>query len=296
MDGAKEDLNRSQPTPETATPRQDLSFLLPVIDRIRAVEIKFTGETPSDAATPHSGAPAASVETRLTALEAEIASLKEIVQSAASVLAAAQSVGLPTSIPTEPIEYRAHSWQGITAMVVVTVALLLLAHWLIVIVYDLRLVLLRIASIAIPLVFAIAFTLKRRIVLRHECAIALAIAVIAVLGMSYVTSVVEKTTWLPENAREWRETLEYVASIAFAYLTGVLASSAWQGHVGRSSGRVGDATLRLAQRLAKATGQALETGSKVGKQVKTIHDVINTAIPAATAVVSVVTGVNSILG
>jgi hypothetical protein len=293
MDGAKEDQNRS-PAPAQPPAHQDLSFLLPMIDRIRAVEIKFTGDVPAEIAAPHNGVRAPTIESRLATLEAEIAAIKTIVQSAAGALMATQKGAAAAAVADEPIEYPLRSWPGIAAAVIATISLLLLAHWLIVVVYDLRLVVLRIASIAIPLTIGMAFTLNRRIVLRHEIAIAVAIAVVAVFGMAYVTSIVEKSTWLPENAREWRETLEYVASVAFAYVTGVFVSSAWQAHVGRSS-RVGDTTLLIAQRLAKATGQAIAAGSKVGRQVKTIHDLINTAIPAATAVVSVVTGVNSIL-
>jgi hypothetical protein len=296
MDGAKEDQLPSPARTETAA-RQDLSFLLPMIDRIKAVEIKFTGEAPAEAAAPHNGVPVPNVEARLAALEAEISAIKDLVHSAAGVLSAARDGAIvAAAVVDEPIEYAPRSWQSVAAAAIATIALLMLAHWLIVVVFDLRLIVLRIASIAIPLVIAMVLTLKRRIVLRYEIGIALAIGLVAVFGMAYVTSIVEKSTWLPENAREWRETLEYVASVAFAYVTGVMASSAWQAHVGRSNGQVADATLRLAQRLAKATGRALETGSKVGKQVKTIHEVINTAIPAATAVVSVVTGVNSILG
>ena len=54
----------------------------------------------------------------------------------------------------------------------------------------------------------------------------------AVFGMAYITSIHEKTAFLPENMREWQETLEYIASIMFAHLTGVLVSSAMQARSG----------------------------------------------------------------
>ena len=277
--------------------KKDLSFLWPVIDRIKAVEIKFDGDAAPEVAralnADGSGGTAANLEARVARLEAEIASIKEVVQSAASAVAAGGR--FDAADHAAPEDYPRHSWNAIVGAIVVSIVTLMLAHYLIVIVYDLRLIVLRLASIGIPLAVAICFTAKRHIVLRHEITIAFAVAVAAVLGMSYVTSIVEKTSWLPENAREWHETIEYVASIAFAYITGVLASSAWQAHSGRTSGRVGETTLKVAQQVARVTGQALETGHKVGKQVKTIQDVINTAIPAATAIVSVITGVNSVL-
>jgi hypothetical protein len=283
-------------SPEGSQGRQDLSFLWPVIDRIRAVEIKFNG----DASADHNGgaAPAGSadVEARLAKLETEIAAIKAVVHNAAGMLTGVQAVAsAPLTDSEVTVEHPLRSWPDVAAAVGASIALLMLAHWLIIFVFDLRTVMLLLASIGIPLVVALIFTLNRRIVLRYEAAIALGIALLAVFGMSYVTGRMQDTPWLPQDAREWRETLEYIASISFAYLTGVLVSSAWQARRGRSSGRVGEATLEMAKRVAKVTGQALETGSKVGKQVKTIQDVINAAIPAATAIASVITGIDSVL-
>ena len=87
-------------------------------------------------------------------------------------------------------------------------------------------------AIAIPLPIAIWMTLRRRIQPGLEIAMAVAIGLIAVGGMSYVTGLHEHTSFLPEDRREWRETFEYVASIAFAYGTGVLISAALQARSG----------------------------------------------------------------
>jgi hypothetical protein len=285
--------------PETPGARQDLSFLWPVIDRIRAVEIKFSGDA-LDPAAPQAASDAAALtmpdfDARLTRLEAEIAAIKEIVQSATVVLSVADSPDASSPVPAESTGYPARSWKGVAFCTGLSVALLLLAHWLIVFVYDLRTIVLLLASILVPLVVAIVFTLRRRIVLKVEIAIALSIGLLAVMGMSYITSVIEKAPLLPQNLREWIETLEYIASVSFAYFTGALMSNAWQNRFDENKARMGQTTLRVAKRLAKATGQALETGTKVGKQVKSIQDLINAAMPVGTAVVSVVTGVSSIL-
>ena len=281
---------------EEAKARRDLSFLWPVIDRISAVEIKFNGDVSppqaQDGSDPTATRP--DFEARLRTLEAEIASIKEMMQTATAVLSTGYAAGASPAI-AESAGYPARSWKGITCCIGLSVALLLLAHWLIVFVYDLRTIILLLASILIPLAVAIGFTLRRRIVLKFEMAIALSIGLLAVLGMSYITSVLEKSPLLPQNPREWMETLEYVASIGFAYFTGVLMSNAWQNRFDSSRARMGATTLRVAKTLAKATGQALETGTRVGKQVKSIQDLINAAMPVGTAVVSVITGVNSVL-
>ena len=280
--------------PEAPGARQDLSFLWPVIDRIRAVEIKFNGDASAPPASQAGSDAAPTIpdfEARLTTLETEIAAIKQILQNAVAVRSAGEASSASAPAFAESAEYPARSWKDITGSIGLSVVLLLLAHWLIVFVYDLRTVVLLLASILVPLAVAIVFTLRRRIVLKFEIAIAVSIGLLAVLGMSYITSVIERTPLLPQNLRESIETLEYIASISFAYFTGVLMISAWQVHTGGSQARMGEATLRVAQRLAKATGQA----AYVGKQVKGIRDLINMAMPAGTAVVSVITGVESVL-
>jgi hypothetical protein len=183
----------------------------------------------------------------------------------------------------------------------VAIALLLAAHYVIVFVYDLSTVKLRLASIAIPLAIGVWLTLRRQIKPWFEVAVAVAIGLIAVFGMSYVTAVQEKNTFLPdiksvlpENMREWRETLEYVASIAFAYLTGVLISGALQARSGARN-RAGAATLKLAQTLASVTGKAISTGPELKKRIDQIHSLVNNLMPVATAVAAVVTGLKGVL-
>ena len=296
MDEPKKIDDRSGDAPPgEARGRQDLSFLWPVIDRISAVEIKFNGDAASEAAS--SGASATNgIESRLATLEAEIAAIKQVLQSGVTVLAVStDGTSAAAPAPAERAEYPPRSWLSISCAAAVSVPALLLAHWLIVFVYDLRTIILLLASMLVPLTVAIAFTLRRRILLRFEIVVAVLIGLLAVSGMSYITSAVEKTPLLPQNLREALETLEYIASISLAYFTGVLISNAWQNRFGSRQARVGAATLRVAKTFARATGQAIETGTKVSKQVKSIHDLINTAMPVGTAVVSVIAGVDSVL-
>lgn len=246
-----DDTRENTPGAAKSEAARDLSFLWPVIDRVRAVELKFH----DDPAAPSAGVPAG-IEARLAALEAQVAGL------------AAHLQGAPGAAAAAPSTYPAQSFSSRAAAGLTTIFLLLVAHLLIVIVYDLRVVFLLLASILIPLTTAIAFTLRRRIAVKVEIAAALAVGIIAVAGMSYATSIVENTSFGPANAREWGETLQYVASIALAYVTGILVSRACQ---------------------------AIEAGSKLGTQVKTIQGLISTAVPATTAVASIVTGINGLL-
>jgi len=288
---------------EASAAQRDLSFLWPLIEKIRAVEIKFHGEAPAGNAlaaavqtdaTPGSKVPAADLEARLKTLEGEIAAIKQTLQDALGVSTKGVSEAAAAVTEAVWVELPPHSWQRIAIAAVLSIALLLLAHWLVVFVYDLPTLGLRLVSIAIPLPIALWLTLRHRIEPWFEIVIAVTIGSVAVFGMSYVTSVLEKTAFLPGNMREWQETIEYIASITFAYLTGVLISSARQARFGVRN-RAGEATLRLARVLAFVTGRAIEHGPKLQKHVDTVRGLVNNLMPIASAIIAVVTGIKGIL-
>ena len=186
-------------------------------------------------------------------------------------------------------------WPRLAAAAVAVVIMLLAAHWMIVFVYDWPTLVLRLVSIAIPLPLAVWLTLRYRISPAMEILFGLVIGAIAVFGMAYVTSIHEKTAFLPENMREWQETLDYIASIMFAHLTGVLLSSAMQARSGAQN-RAGEATLRLAQVIAFVTGRAVANGPQIKKYVETVQNVVSNLMPVASAIMAIVTGIKGILG
>ncbi len=275
------------PPPLASASERDLSILLPLIDKIRAVEIKFQGDAPP-------GAPAASVvEARLKALEDDVAAIKQTLQ--ATLGAITQEVNAAAeAVAAAAVELRSQTWLRVACAALLTVVLLLVAHYLVVFVYDLRTVVLRLISVVIPLPIALALTLRHRVNPWIQISVAFAIGLAAVFGMSYVTSVHENTSFLPENFREWRETLEYVASIAFAHHTGVLISCALQARSGARN-RTGEATLKLAQTLASATGKAVKTGTELKKHVDSIQGLINNLMPVASAIAAVVAGLKGVV-
>jgi hypothetical protein len=264
---------------------KDLSFLWPVIDRVRAVEIKFTAE---DAASGAQARATPAIEARIRALEEEVAALKKSLRAGGAVDATADE---PVAVP----ELLPQRWSRVAIAAVSMVLALLAAHWMIVFVYDWPTLVLRLVSIAIPLPLAIWLTLRYRISPAMEILFGLVVGTIAVFGMAYITSIHEKTAFLPENMREWQETLEYIASIMFAHLTGVLVSSAMQARSGAQN-RAGEATLRLAQVIAFVTGRAVANGPAIKKHVDTVQNVISNLMPVASAIMAIVTGIKGILG
>lgn len=276
-------------TPLPGGASRDLSFLWPVIDRVRAVEIKFSTDDAASGATGHAGPV---LEARIKALEDEVAALKKLLRGGFSGDGSgAQADEVPAVVP----ELLPQRWGRVATAAAVVTLLLLLAHWLVVFVYDWPTLVLRAFSIAIPLPFAIWLTLRHRISPAKEILFGLVIGAIAVFGMAYITSLHEKTAFLPENMREWQETFEYIASIMFAHLTGVLVSSAMQARSGVQN-RAGEATLRLAQVLAFVTGRAVANGPTIKKHVDTVQNVISNLMPVASAIMAIVTGIKGILG
>ena len=275
------------PPPLASASERDLSILLPLIDKIRAVEIKFQVD-----AAP--GAPAASVvEARLKALEDDVAAIKQTLQATLGAITQEVSAAA-AAVAAAAVELRSQTWLRVACAALLTVVLLLVAHYLVVFVYDMRTVVLRLISVVIPLPIALALTLRHRVNPWIQIGVAFAIGLAAVFGMSYVTSAHENTSFLPENFREWRETLEYVASIAFAHHTGVLISCALQARSGARN-RAGEATLKLAQTLASATGKAVKTGTELKKHVDSIQGLINNLMPVASAIAAVVAGLKGVV-
>ena len=170
------------PPPLASASERDLSILLPLIDKIRAVEIKFQGD-----AAP--GAPAASVvEARLKALEDDVAAIKQTLQATLGAITQEVSAAA-AAVAAAAVELRSQTWLRVACAALLTVVLLLVAHYLVVFVYDMRTVVLRLISVVIPLPIALALTLRHRVNPWIQIGVAFAIGLAAVFGMSYVTSV-----------------------------------------------------------------------------------------------------------
>lgn len=172
--------------------------------------------------------------------------------------------------------------------------LLLAAHVAITVVYDLNVVWLRIVSLLIPLPFGVVLMDRRWRRFDIWTAAAFAMAALAVLGMSWVTHLVDSTPVLPQDMREWKEFIEYAASVGLSFVTGMVVGrilwrrrkAAWQTE--RAKGLV----LKLAQALT--TGKA--SADRIHSTVKKIHDIRNSLAIAATTAASAYTGLHGVIG
>jgi hypothetical protein len=136
-------------------------------------------------------------------------------------------------------------------------ALLLLAHFLVIVAFDLSPIYLRVASIIIPLPFGAAAYLAQRIGPREAFGLGCATALLAVLGMLTVIGYLDDVPVFPSSAREWRETIEYAASIALALLSGnimtLLLVRLLPSTIARG-GKPNPAAVRIARMLGRHVG------------------------------------------
>ena len=101
--------------------------------------------------------------------------------------------------------------------------LLLAAHWVMLFMFDVKPLYLRVATILMPMPFGFLLAMHYPGRLWPSAGAGFGMAVLAVLGMLIITATIDKVPVLPQDTRDWRETLEYVASIGLAFTTGVLA-------------------------------------------------------------------------
>jgi hypothetical protein len=230
---------------------RDLLILRPVLDRFDAIETRL-----------------AAVETALQTLSGHVDSVR----------AKHPSIGRTDGA----IAAVRKAFPGLFLLV----ALLLIAHWVIVGVLDLPTWVLRLVSILIPLPFGLSGPKS----LRATVWMATTTAIAAVWGMLAITGAIDHVPVLPQGARDWVETLEYAASIGLSYGTGRLVAAWWAS---RRSPALPEASLvyEIAALLARSSAPRNETRLHAKRRVETIANWLNVMAVMVTAACSIATGV-----
>jgi uncharacterized coiled-coil protein SlyX len=217
-------------------------------------------------------------EQRVAALQAELDALKQ----AHEALKAA-----PQQPAVGKAGYAFALFQALTPVIV----LLLAAHGILLFVYDVKPLYLRIATILIPMPFGALLAVHHPARLWYSCAAGFVLAALAVSGMLVITATIDKVPLMPEDARDWRETLEYVASIGLAFTTGVLGGEFYAGH--KAPQAPANKFVRL---VAKAVTPNEDGEFGIERVAKRVDKVVKAATPFATGAASVYAGVKVFLG
>jgi len=172
---------------------------------------------------------------RIALLEQELKSLKEVSPSASQLKAPQSQL---ECVPPERSKW-AHVGNHLIGLFVTPLLLLLLAHWLLSIVYDVNPLVLRLVCLVLPLPFGyLAYRWNLR-PMRIGALAAAVMGLVAVFGMSWITSLIDMSPVLPASRVEVREFVEFACGIAFSGITGLLLGRHALLAGVRSSGRVG---------------------------------------------------------
>jgi uncharacterized integral membrane protein len=185
------------------------------------------------------------------------------------------------------------------AYVLIPVVLLVAAHILVTIVLNVTPLYLRFASVVIPLPFGFLILARLKVGLRGAIAVGFLTAAIAVTSMLVVTGINDNVPILPGPWVEWREVIEYTASIALAFVTGNILGSVIFDVLPKTMTQGGGKPNPVAYKVAGLLGQHVGE-EHLRRRARTIQDLMTTAGPllgvVGTAAGSIYAGLKGVIG
>ena len=182
--------------------------------------------------------------------------------------------------------------------VLIASLLLVLAHVLVTIVFDISPLPLRLASVVIPLLFGFIAYPLHKVSMNGALLLAFSTAALSILSMLTVTGIHDNVPILPGPWVEWREVIEYGASILLAFISGnILGVLIFQvlPRVLAQGGKPNAFAFRMARLLGQHVGE-----EQLRRRARLIQDLMQTAGPlvgvAATAIGSLYAGLKGMLG
>ncbi len=180
----------------------------------------------------------------------------------------------------------------IAQFILIPLSLLLLAHALVTVVYDINMLYLRIVSMVLPLPFGVyLFKSRQRSILAWFLGTAV-LAVTSVIGMSAITGWVDQTPVLPQSMVEWREFIEYAASITFSFLTGMLLGGMSYHRKHRVQTKK-DAPLLTA--LVAGFMKGKSSPKDIHETIKKLEEMGGSLVAAGTTAMSIYTGLKAFM-
>lgn len=114
------------------------------------------------------------------------------------------------------------SWLSLLTLALVTLACVGLSHWVLLFVYDAPPVALRLLTITLPALTGYLCARKSGLGVAVQLVTALLTGIASVCLMLWITATLDAVPLWPSNARDWKETVEYMAAISLAFFTGYL--------------------------------------------------------------------------
>ncbi len=165
----------------------------------------------------------------------------------------------------------------VSTYVLLPAVLLVAAHILITIILNVTPLYLRLASVVIPLPFGLMIYAREKVGIRGALLTGIVTAILAILCMLTVTGLNDNVPIMPGPWIEWREAIEYAASIALALVTGNILGSLVFQVIPRimAGGRMPNA---VAYNIARAFGRHVGE-EQLRRRARIIQDLLRTAGP-----------------
>lgn len=215
---------------------------------------------------------------QVAALEQEVAELRHLLAHRPTAPAAPAS---PPGVPEYAIGY-----------VLAPLALLVAAHYLMIMKFDVNPIYLRVASMLIPLPFGYVAMRRSAPAWPILALLAAVTGFASVMAMSAVVGVIDGVPILPATPFEWRETIEYMLSITLAYVLGGLIAQ--RIRIGSAAPGKRRPAGRLATQLAAHVGGA-KAGKPLEGKIEWIEKMLNSSLAISAAVGSIYTGLKAFL-
>ncbi len=199
-----------------------------------------------------------------------------------------------SAIRDSKLHSGASGWMLFVAgMVIVPIALLLLAHYLMTVRFDVNVLYLRIVSMLVPLPFGFALFWKYRSAFHVPVIVGAVVGICAVFGMLTVIGLVDHVPIVPRDQREWQEALEYALSIGLAVITGYMLARIAHRFF-RSGSKSSGIVNTIAREIASMMGP---TGNEqsLKDRIASIEQLLNSGVTVATTLGSIYAGVKGVL-
>jgi hypothetical protein len=262
---------------------RDFYLFKPLLERIEQLESRLAERTQVDLAT---------YDARIAALERELVTLQAAQPAGPAPSFKGDEVPLVRdNIAWSSVSGRKPYWVSLTLALGSALALLVLAHILLLFVYDVKPIYLRIASIVIPSPFGFALVVWHPNRFRNSAIAGFAMATLAVWLMLVNTAAIDSVPVMPQSMRDVREIVEYMASIGLAFLAGLLLGKL---HYRRL--QVSSEPNRLAVFLAELFSADKDGELAVLRLATRIQKTLSTLTPIGAWIASVYAGIKALFG
>lgn len=262
---------------------RDLYFFAPLLQRLAAMETAIhIGEATT----------AGKLSQRLDRIEASLAALTAERTPLRADGDADDAAGAPESPESPESPTAGPTWLRSLSTTLGCLIALVAAFTMLSLVFDVKEVYLRVASILIPVPFAFVHVARHRFHFLREAVFALLVTCAFLAIVSGIMARLQDLPWAPQDAREWRELITYGSSILCAWFSGAILAKILAERTGLRS--AGPLALEAARLLASFSTQGRQRGDQVKALASALQSFASNVAIVGTSAAAIWTGVGKL--